>query len=203
MQRREVIRLLLGTAALPLLPREVLGLLSQVHKELPATPALKTLNLHQDATVTTIAELIIPQTETPGAKAVRVNEFIDLILTEWYDDESRAKFLVGLANVDTQSHDLFGKDFVDCAAAQQKQLVTALDEELTELRQSDTYPSHRRRRELVGDKSFFHGIKQLTLVGYFTSEEGAKQALHYEVIPSKHIQCAPLEEAEAVKTNAG
>src|SRR6266576_6352712 len=111
MQRREVIRLLLGTAALPLLPREVFALLRQVHNELPATPALKTLNPHQDATVTTMAELIIPQTETPGAKAVRVNEFIDLILTEWYDDEDRTKFLAGLANLDTQSHALFGQEF--------------------------------------------------------------------------------------------
>jgi hypothetical protein len=203
MQRREVIRLLLGTAALPLLPREVFALLRQVHSELPAAPALKTLNPHQDATVTTMAEWIIPQTETPGAKAVRVNEFIDLILTEWYDDEDRASFLAGLANVDTQSRDLSGKDFVDCPATQQKQLLTALDEELTELRQADVHSPHRRRMTGPAHQSFFYAIKQLTLVGYFTSEEGAKQALHYEVIPSKHIQCAPLEEAEAVKTNAG
>ena len=203
MQRRQAIRLLFGTAALPLLPRNVFALFSQVHAELPAVPALKTLNPHQDATVTTMAELIIPQTETPGAKAVRVNEFIDLILTEWYDDEDRTKFLAGLANVDTQSRDLFGKDFVDCTAAQQKQLLTALDQELTEKRQADKYSSHRRRRELLANNDFFYALKQLTLVGYFTSEEGAKQALHYEVIPSKHIQCAPLEEAEVVKTNAG
>src|SRR5882672_4610580 len=145
MQRREVIRLLLGTAALPLLPREVFALLRQVHNDLPATPALKTLNPHQDATVTTMAELIIPQTETPGAKAVRVNEFIDLILSEWYDDEDRAKFLAGLANVDSQSHDLCGKDFVDCSPLQQKQLLTALDEELTEMRQADIHAWQRRR----------------------------------------------------------
>ena len=43
-------------------------------------------------------------------------------------------------------------------------------------------------------------MKQLTLVGYFTSEDGAKQALHYEIIPSQHTQCAPLpEEEEAAK----
>jgi hypothetical protein len=181
----------------------VFALFSQVHAELPTTPALKTLNPHQDATVTAMAELIIPQTETPGAKAVRVNEFIDLILTEWYDDEDRTKFLEGLANVDTQARDLFGKDFVDCPAAQQKQLLTALDEQLTEKRQADIFSSHRRRRELLANNDFFYALKQLTLVGYFTSEEGAKQALHYEVIPSKHIQCAPLEEAEVAKTNAG
>jgi len=203
MQRRKAIRLLLGTAALPLLPRQVFAIFNQVHAELPATPALKTLNPHQDATVTTMAEFIIPQTETPGAKAVRVNEFIDLILTEWYDEEDRTKFLAGLASVDTQSRDLFGKDFVDCPAAQQKQLLTALDEQLTEKRQADVHSSHRRRRELLANNDFFYAVKQLTLVGYFTSEEGAKQALHYEVIPSKHIQCAPLEEAEAAKTNAG
>ncbi len=197
MQRREVIRLLLGTAAVPLLPREVFALFKQVHDQLPAAAVLNTLNPHQDATVTTMAELIIPETNTPGAKAVRVNEFIDLILTEWYDDEDRNRFLAGLANVDTQSHDLFGKDFVDCSAVQQKQLLTALDEELTETRQEEIHP--RRRRTGPPHQTFFYAMKQLTLVGYFTSEEGAKQALHFEIIPSSHVQCAPLEEEEAAK----
>jgi hypothetical protein len=198
MQRRKAIRLLLGTAALPLLPREVFALFRQAHGDLPASPALKTLNAHQDATVTTIAEWIIPQTETPGAKAVRVNEFIDLILSEWFEDEDRTKFLAGLTSVDAQSHDLYGKDFVDCSTVQQKQLLTAMDEALTEARQSEKHASRRRRHVMPADTSFFYAMKQLTLVGYFTSEDGAKQALHYEVIPSQHIQCAPLQEAEEV-----
>ncbi len=198
MQRRKVIRILLGTAALPLLPREVFALLSQVHAELPATPALKTLNPHQDAIVTTIAEWIIPQTDTPGAKATRVNEFIDLILTDWCDDRERAKFLAGLTKVDAQCRDLFGKDFVDCSNTQQKQMLTVLDEELTEIRQTEANLPRRRRLEFEpGDRPFFYVMKQLTLMGYFTSEAGAKQALHYEVIPSHHSQCAPLEEEAA------
>src|SRR5882762_289826 len=172
MQRREVIRLLLGTAAVPLLPREIFAVLRQVHADLPATPALKTLDPHQDATVTTIAEWIIPQTQTPGAKAVRVNEFIDLILTDWYDPDERAKFLEGLTSVDTQSHDLYGKDFVDCSTVQQKQLLTAMDEALTEARQSEKHASRRRRHVMPADTSFFYVMKQLTLVGYFTSEDG-------------------------------
>lgn len=191
----------MGTAALPLLPRDVFGLLPQAHSDLPATAALKTLNQHQDATVTAIAEWIIPQTETPGAKAVRVNEFIDLILSEWMDDEDRGRFLAGLADVDKQSRELFAKDFVDCSPVQQKQLLTALDEELTELREAERHGARRRRRgNMTTEHSFFRGMKQLTLVGYFTSEEGAKQALHFEVIPSQHTQCAPLpEEEEAAK----
>jgi len=200
MQRREVIRLLMGTAALPLLPREVFALFQQVHNGLPVTPVLKTLNPHQDATVTTIAEWIIPQTDTPGAKAVRVNEFIDLILSEWYDEEDRKTFLDGLADVDVKSHDLYGKNFVDCTVPQQKHLMTEFDEELTELRQGQLHAARRRRNRGLPENSFFYAMKQLTLMGYFTSEEGAKQALHYEIIPSQHSQCAPLpEEEEAAK----
>src|SRR5258708_22287254 len=168
MQRRTAIRLLLGTAALPLLPRDVFALFRQAHGDLPASPALKTLNPHQDATVTAIAEWIIPQTETPGAKAVRVNEFIDLILSDWFDDQDRKKFLDGLASVDAQSHDLCGKDFVDCSTLQQKQLLTALDEAVTEARQSETHVWRRRRQAMPADTSFFYTMKQLTLVGYFT-----------------------------------
>jgi hypothetical protein len=201
MQRRKAIHLLLGTAALSLLPRDAFALFRQAHAGLPASPALKTLNPHQDATVTAIAEMIIPQTDTPGAKAVRVNEFIDLILSDWFDDHDRTKFIAGLANLDSQSHDLYGKDFVNSSPVQQKQILTALDEETTEIRQAELHASARRRRYSTAvEKPFFHTMKQLTLVGYFTSEEGAKQALHYEIIPSQHIQCAPLpEEAEAAK----
>ena len=137
MQRRDALKLLAGTAALPVLSRDVFALFRGVQEQLPAAPSLKTLTPHQDATVTALAEAIIPQTDTPGAKAARVNEFIDVILTEWYDDPERKSFLTGLAGVDTQCHDLFGKDFVDCSAPQQKQILTVLDEELTEARQEE------------------------------------------------------------------
>ena len=85
-----------------------------VHEQLSEQPVLRTLNPQQNGMVTTISEIIIPQTDTPGAKAARVNEFIDLILTEWYDDEEKSIFLTGLAEVDTRTRDLFGKNFVDC-----------------------------------------------------------------------------------------
>ena len=74
-----------------------------VHEQLPEQPVLRTLNPQQNAMVTTISEIIIPQTDTPGAKAARVNEFIDLILTEWYDDEEKSIFMTGLTDVDTRT----------------------------------------------------------------------------------------------------
>src|SRR5213593_4491838 len=131
MERRDALKLLAGAAMLPLLSRDTLAFFREVHEQLPATSALKTLNPHQDVTVVTISELIIPQTDTPGAKAARVNEFIDLIVAEWYDDEQKSTFLSGLADVDKRSHDSFGKSFVECSGRQQIQILNDLDEELS------------------------------------------------------------------------
>jgi len=194
MQRREALRLLVSAASLPLLPREAFSLFQEVHQELSDRPALKTLNPHQDAMVRTITEIIIPQTNTPGAKAAKVNEFIDLILTEWYDNEEKSIFLTGLGEVDSRTRDLFGKDFVDCAEKQQLEVLQALDDDLAATR---VEPEPMRRRRRPPEKNFFSMIKQLTLIGYYTSEVGFEQELHAEIIPSRHAGCAPLQEEAA------
>src|SRR5438128_10872649 len=97
MQRREALRLLAATAALPVLSRDAFSLFRGVHQQLAEAPALKTLNPHENATVTASSALIIPQTDTPGAKAVRVNAFIDLILTAAYEGAATTRSLAGPA----------------------------------------------------------------------------------------------------------
>jgi hypothetical protein len=195
MQRREALRLLASAAALPLLSRQAFSMFQAVHEQIPEQPVLRTLNPHQNATVTMISEIIIPQTDTPGAKAARVNEFIDLILTEWYDEEEKSTFLTGLTDVDTRTRDLFGKDFVDCAVKQQVEILQALDDEVASDRVQQRRGNRRRRPP---ERNFFFMIKQLTLIGYYTSEIGFEQELHGEIIPSRHAGCVPLEE-EATK----
>ncbi len=193
MQRRQALRLLASATALPLLSRQAFSMFQAVHEELPEQAVLKTLNPHQNATVTTIAELIIPQTNTPGAKAARVNEFIDLILTEWYDEEEKDTFMSGLNGVDTRARELFGKDFVACGEKSQTEILQALDDEVTESRS----PERRRRRGVPPENNFFFMIKQLTLIGYYTSQIGFEQELHGEIIPARHAACVPLEEEAA------
>jgi hypothetical protein len=189
MHRRQALRLLASAATLPLLSREAFSLFQAAHEQLSEQRVLKTLNPHQNATVTTIAEIIIPQTNTPGAKAARVNEFIDLILTEWYDEEEKSTFLTGLADVDSRTRELYGKDFVECGEKQQVGILQALDDEVA-ARTEDV----RRRRNRPPEKNFFFMIKQLTLVGYYTSQIGFEQELHGEIIPPRHAGCVPLEE---------
>jgi len=193
MHRRQALRLLASAATLPLLSREAFSLFQAVHEQLPEPAVLKTLSPHQNTTVTSIAEIIIPQTNTPGAKAARVNEFIDLILTEWYDEEEKSTFMTGLADVDSHTRDLYGKDFVECGEKQQIEILQALDDEMA-ARAEDV----RRRRNHPPEKNFFFMMKQLTLVGYYTSQIGFEQELRAEIIPSRHASCVPLEE-EATK----
>src|SRR5216684_84229 len=192
MHRRQALRLLASAATLPLLSPEAFSLFQAVHDQLPGQSVLKTLNPHQNATVSTIAEIIIPQTNTPGAKAARVNEFIDLILTEWYDEEEKSTFLTGLADVDSRTRDLYGKDFVECGEKEQVELLQALDDEVA-ARAEDV----RRRRNHPPEKNFFFMMKQLALVGYYTSQIGFEQELRAEIIPSRHAGCVPLEEEAA------
>jgi hypothetical protein len=200
MQRREALKLLAGVAALPLLSRDALTLFQQVHDQLTSSPALKTLNPHQDATVTTIAEIIIPQTDTPGAKAARVNEFIDIIVTDWYDEQERSIFLKGLSDVDAHTRDQFGRDFVDCSPEQQVQIVTELDEGLTKIREAIVPGARHHVRLKPEERNFFYMMKHLTLIGYYTSEEGSEEELHYEIIPSSHAGCVTIEKHEPSET---
>jgi hypothetical protein len=195
MHRREALRLLASAATLPLLSRQAFSMFQAVHEQLPEQPVLRTLNPHQNQTVTTISELIIPQTNTPGAKAARVNEFIDLILTEWYDDEEKSIFLTGLTEIDASARSLFGKDFVDCEEKLQTEILRGLDDEVATARAEVRRGSSRRRPP---ERNFFFMIKQLTLIGYYTSQIGFEQELHGEIIPARHAGCVPLEE-EATK----
>src|SRR3954471_10796532 len=96
MNRREMLLLLAGTAALP---DQLLAVGRTVHKKVRAG-ALRTLDPHQNETVATIAELIIPKTDTPGARDAGVPAFIDVMLADWGDDDQRQMIAGGLANVD-------------------------------------------------------------------------------------------------------
>ena len=188
MERREILKLLASAAVLPALSPDALAFLQSVHTQVAAAPGLKTLKPDQNTTVTTIAELIIPQTDTPGAKATKVNEFIDLILTEWYDEATTARFLAGLSDVDSRSQKLFGKKFVACKKPQQIELLKVLDAEFVLARKEEAAPTV----PALAPMNFFGMIKKLTLIGYYTSEAGFKDELHRTIIPASHAGCAPI-----------
>ncbi|MGZ3374051.1 MAG: gluconate 2-dehydrogenase subunit 3 family protein, partial [Gemmatimonadaceae bacterium] len=128
-----------------------------------AEASYRTLDRDQLALVTELAELIIPETDTPGATRVRVPEFIDLMLTEWATDDERAKFLAGLADIDKtgaadgvrRSASGTAQRFVNLPAPAKHDLIMRLD---------------AARDDATGAGHAFGQVKQLTVYAYFTSK---------------------------------
>ena len=146
-----------------------------------------------------MTEVIIPATGTPGAKAARVNEFIDVILTDWATPEERQKFLAGLADVDTQSEILFRTTFVEAGPQQQLALLQAMDDAIDwahDPRVAGPAAAEPYDRQLQGE--FFRVFKTITIHAYYTSEIGFTKELKLEIIPGAQHGCVPvLEEKKA------
>ena len=119
---------------------------------------------HQNETVIILSELIIPATDTPGAKAAKVNEFIDLVLHDG-KPERRNQFLQGLGWLDGFAMREHGKPFSNCTQAQQIALLERLDQK----------PGVAAPPELEDGAAFFAEVKRLTVSGYYTSEIGIKE----------------------------
>lgn len=188
MHRREALRMFAAGAVIPALTPELFALFRQAQPA--AGYALRTLTSHQNETVLAMIDQIIPATDTPGAKGARVNEFIDVILTEWATPEERSRFLAGIEAVDKQSNELFAKNFADCSAEQQLAQLRAVDD--------NALAGHKERphtdvpepdQQLSGD--FWEVFKRITLHGYYTSEIGFTQELKLEIIPGAQHGCVP------------
>jgi hypothetical protein len=189
MHRREALRMFAAGAVLPALSPELFAFFRQAQP--PPGYAVRTLTPHLNETVVAMIDLIIPETDTPGAKGARVNEFIDVILTDWATPEERKDFLEGLAGVDKQSNELFGKDFVSVSTAQQTALLHAM-EDATPPRQEgrrhgNTVPEPDQ--QLKGP--FWLTFRRITLHGYYTSEIGFSEELKLQIIPGAQHGCVP------------
>lgn len=190
MHRREVLgKLAVAAAAWPVLrglrPDELLALGERTHERLAERWAYQpvALDAHEFRTASVVAELIIPETETPGATSAGVDRFIDLMVAEWFDDGERAAFRAGLSDLDARSRAAFGSNFVAGSSAQQTSLLERLEADSLELREAD--PAR-------AENLFFPRMKWLTLLGYYTSERGATEEHHWVAIPGAYRGCEPF-----------
>ena len=168
MRRREVVQFLGAALALSFIPRDAEAAIKfgeDLHLRLGDVP-FRTLNNDQRALVTTIAEMIIPETDTLGATSAKVPEFIDLIVTDWMSDDERAAFLAGLSEIDARSAAMGTPRFVDLPQAKKIELVTILD---------------AARRDKDGAGLAFARLKTLTVYGYFTSKRVEQEILKVQM----------------------
>jgi hypothetical protein len=191
MQRREALRIFAAGAVLPVFSPELLALFRQAQP--PPGYKVRTLTPHWNETVIAMTEQIIPTTDTPGAKDARVNEFIDIILTEWATPEERAHFMEGLDDIDKQSQKLFAKSFADASSDQQAAQLRAIDDVALAGRVARAHHGNHVEppdQQLKGD--FWEVFKRITVHGYYTSEIGFSQELKLQIIPGAQHGCQPL-----------
>lgn len=145
----------------------------------------ETLTADQNEMVDTIAEIIIPATDTPGASAAHVNRFVDAMLTGSYPPKDRDRFLKGLTSTNARCREEYDAPFLEMSAEQQRALIGKLD---TETFGPDAPEVDRE------NPSFFRMMKELTIVGYYTSEIGATQELKTNIVPGRYDGDVPYEE---------
>ena len=189
MDRRTLLKntaVLLGGIASSSVTRAVLaGVDSSVAIEKPVFTAI------QRKKCSVLTEMIIPSTDTPGAIEAGVPHFVEVMVSDWYTDRERQIFFAGLKSLDQYCTENFSKRFLECNADQQ---INALEQAEKD---SEGYKAEADGMTGKGEGSLFPGpedegkpfftkIKELTVLGYYTSEVGAKQELRYDPMPMEY-----------------
>jgi hypothetical protein len=167
------------------------ALAQDVHARAQAAGALRTLTAGQDALVSRIADLLLPQTDTIGALAVGANRFIDLLLTESMLEAQRGRFLAGLAAIEARSASAYGTAFTAALPDQQVALLRTLDSHPPATNLARAEAAARAARPITAEDAFAV-LKGLVVLAYFTSEAVAKGLINAPIIPGKYEGCIPL-----------
>ncbi len=177
-----------GLAAAPAF-LSVLQSCEQAKQALDWTPAF--FDEQQARMVTAIAEHIIPKTDTPGASDAGVHIFIDTYIKECVPDNLKDIIPAGLSRVDKTSQEKHQNDFLDTTQEQQVETLQVIAEEDYN---GGQVPSRMPTGKIL--PTFFMSMKQLTMLGYFSSEKGAKEALALLEIPGDYEPCLELQEGQ-------
>jgi hypothetical protein len=148
-----------------------------------------------------VADTILPETKTPGAKAANVGAFMALMVTDTYKPEDRLVFRDGMRSLDALCFQTNKASFVAAKPEQRLALLEKID------REAKTYMDLRSEARKAREKSdttaqtnaspppadppthYFRMMKELALLGYFTSEIGCTQALRYVEMPGRFDPC--------------
>jgi hypothetical protein len=157
-----------------------------------------------------IAETILPETSTPGAKAAKTGAFMALIVTDSYSPEERRVFREGMHKLDKASDKAYGVSFVKATPQQRLTLLNVVDREQFDEGEARKAASIKKAEAFLAEKSapvgdvsaasaitakpashYFRMMKELALLGYFTSEIGCTQAQRYAETPGRYDPCVP------------
>jgi hypothetical protein len=177
MHRREILKLIAAATGCALVGIE--GAL--------AAPAARPPFSKRDlAMLDEIAETILPRTDTPGARDAAVGAFIARYSAACYEPAQLRILQQGIGTLDAQMRTRAGVDFLHASPAQRQSLLVAIDLQA------------RKHAKEAGDSAphYFTQMKQLTLLGFFTSEPGSTRVLRYRPVPGKYKGIVPYKKGE-------
>lgn len=178
-----------------------------------------------------VADTILPETKTPGAKAAKVGAFMALMVTDTYDPDDQQHFREGMRKLDEESVKEHKLSFMKASPQQRLALLERLDKEQKEdgdgrsnarkerdakkaaadsaaAEADKNLPDQRKENAIGGSGSgaaaitkdppthYFRMMKELTLLGYFTSEIGYTKAMRYVESPGRFDPCLPYAPGE-------
>jgi hypothetical protein len=169
----------------------------------------KLLSADEIALMDEIGETIIPTTaSSPGAKAVAIGSFADMMAKDCYTEEDQKTFKKGFATLEEKAKKDLGTSFLKATPAQRKQLLNALDQEqrdyykrLEQQKQTgengaDKAPNATIAKQERPEPHYFRQMKEITLLGYFTSEPGCTKALRYVETPGRFDGAMPYKKGD-------
>jgi hypothetical protein len=161
-----------------------------------------------------VAETIFPKTSTPGAKEAKVGQFMTRMVNDCYTEEDQKAFRDGKAAVNDACKKMHGHDFMKASPEHRKAVLVSFEKEVNEhqekrrefMKEQDDL---EKKAQANGDTSFkrktmpahyFTMMKQLTILGYFTSKEGREGATNYQPVPGKYQGDVPYNKGDKVLT---
>ena len=126
-----------------------------------------------------IVDIVIPETDTPGALGAGVDTFFDILMAEWASEQTRSRYVALLRGIDARAAALYGTGFAACESGQQQRLVADID--------AGSFRDEVEFRD-------FRDFRNLIIAGYYTSEVGASVELRFELVPGRYLPCVPLAE---------
>jgi hypothetical protein len=138
-----------------------------------------------------IAETILPATKTPGAKAAKTGAFMALMVTDCYSAAEQKIFRDGMRQVDDAVRKANNASFMEATPQQRLVVLTTLDQEQKRVMDAREIGAGAAAADVKQPAHYFRMMKELALLGYFTSEVGCTEALRYVEVPGRFDPCIP------------
>lgn len=134
-----------------------------------------------------IGDAIIPETTTPGAKSINIGTFMGKMVASCYSPEQQKIFISGMEELNKEFDLKYNLKFDKATQEQKATLLNEINEKMAE------YQKNKKEKE---PNHYFLMMKQLTILGFFTSETGASKVLRYEAVPGKYDGSYPYKKGD-------